>query len=129
MEGGEETADEEVGCPDGTTFLIRQLFYNENNKPTNPSVMVPEGVCKYDKWGNLIYIAAMDGYGKLIRNPKTGWAVARYEYDVKGNKLLEAYYDKNDKPTLLNDEDYSKIEYAYDDKNNIVKKSKTSYHR
>lgn len=103
--------------------VIRQLFYNENNKPTNPSVMVPEGVCKYDKWGNLIYIAAMDGYGKLIRNPKTGWAVARYEYDVKGNKLLEAYYDKNDKPTLLNDEDYSKIEYAYDDKNNIVKKS------
>ena len=27
-EGGEETAFEEVGCPEGTTFLIRSLFYN-----------------------------------------------------------------------------------------------------
>lgn len=28
IEGGEETAFEEVGCPEGTTFLIRSLFYN-----------------------------------------------------------------------------------------------------
>lgn len=28
IEGGEEVAFEEVGCPEGTTFLIRNLFYN-----------------------------------------------------------------------------------------------------
>ena len=28
IEGGEETSWEEVGCPEGTTFLIRNLFYN-----------------------------------------------------------------------------------------------------
>lgn len=28
IEGGEEKVFEEVGCPDGTTFLIRNLFFN-----------------------------------------------------------------------------------------------------
>ncbi|MBP5249157.1 MAG: DNA mismatch repair endonuclease MutL, partial [Lachnospiraceae bacterium] len=28
IEGGEEKALEEAGCPDGTTFLVRDLFYN-----------------------------------------------------------------------------------------------------
>lgn len=28
IEGGRETAMEEVGCPEGTTFLIRNLFFN-----------------------------------------------------------------------------------------------------
>lgn len=28
IEGGEEVTFEEVGCPEGTTFLIRNLFYN-----------------------------------------------------------------------------------------------------
>ncbi len=28
IEGGEEKSLEEIGCPDGTTFIIRNLFYN-----------------------------------------------------------------------------------------------------
>ncbi|WP_455718652.1 DNA mismatch repair endonuclease MutL, partial [Anaerosporobacter sp.] len=28
IEGGEEKALEEIGCPEGTTFIIRNLFYN-----------------------------------------------------------------------------------------------------
>lgn len=28
LEGGEETAFEETGCPQGTTFVVRDLFYN-----------------------------------------------------------------------------------------------------
>ena len=28
IEGGEEKADEEVGAPEGTTFIVRNLFYN-----------------------------------------------------------------------------------------------------
>ncbi|RKI39813.1 DNA mismatch repair endonuclease MutL [bacterium D16-51] len=28
MDGGEKKAKENVGCPDGTTFLVRNLFYN-----------------------------------------------------------------------------------------------------
>jgi len=28
MDGGEKKAEESVGCPDGTTFLVRNLFYN-----------------------------------------------------------------------------------------------------
>lgn len=28
IEGGEEKGFEEIGCPDGTTFIVRNLFYN-----------------------------------------------------------------------------------------------------
>ncbi len=28
IEGGEELSNEEVGCPDGTTLIVRDLFYN-----------------------------------------------------------------------------------------------------
>lgn len=28
IQGGEETANDEIGCPDGTTFIVRNLFYN-----------------------------------------------------------------------------------------------------
>lgn len=28
MEGGVEKSNEEIGCPEGTTFLVRNLFYN-----------------------------------------------------------------------------------------------------
>ena len=28
IEGGEEVSFEDIGCPDGTTFIIRDLFYN-----------------------------------------------------------------------------------------------------
>ncbi len=28
IEGGEETLNEELGCPDGTTLIVRDLFYN-----------------------------------------------------------------------------------------------------
>ena len=30
MEGGEEISFEEIGCPEGTTFVVRNLFYNQN---------------------------------------------------------------------------------------------------
>lgn len=28
IHGGEEISNEEIGCPDGTTFIVRNLFYN-----------------------------------------------------------------------------------------------------
>lgn len=28
IQGGKETANDEIGCPDGTTFIVRNLFYN-----------------------------------------------------------------------------------------------------
>ena len=28
IDGGVEKSIEDIGCPDGTTFIVRQLFYN-----------------------------------------------------------------------------------------------------
>lgn len=97
--------------------LVRQLFFDVNQKPTNPKVMVPEGLCKYDKWGNMVYVAAGDGNGNLIMNPQFGWSVLRKEFNIRGQVLYEAYYNDSDKP-LICTEGYHKVIYGYDKNGN-----------
>ncbi len=43
--------------------VLKQSFFGIDGKPTDPKVMVPEGLCRYDRWGNRIYLAAGDGKG------------------------------------------------------------------
>lgn len=83
--------------------IVRQLFYGISGKPTDPETMVPEGICEYDKWGNMTYLAAADGNGNRIINPSTGWSAIRAEYDLKGNVLKKSYYDEKDCPMLCRD--------------------------
>lgn len=92
--------------------IIRQLFYGLDGNPTNPKVMVPEGICKYDKWGNMIYLASCNGKGNLIINPKTGWAYMKSEYDNRGNALWNSYFNDKEKPIISKD-GYHKIVYTY----------------
>lgn len=92
--------------------VIRQLFFDTNGDPTIPSVMVPEGICKYDKWGNRIYLAAKDGKGNFIINPSTGWCIKRNEYDIRGNELSESYFDVNDEP-MNSRNNYHKVVRTY----------------
>lgn len=92
--------------------ITRQLFYGLDGKPTNPKIMVPEGVCKYDKWGNMIYIASCDGNGNLISNPQTGWSYMKCEYDIKGNVLWKSFFDEKEKAVLCQD-GFHKVVYTY----------------
>jgi hypothetical protein len=100
--------------------IIRQTFYDENGQPTKPSVMVPEGLVKYDKWGNMNYLASADGHGKLIDNPQTGWSIRRWTYDIKGNMLEVAVFDKEDKPCIDKEDESHKITYAYNKQNQNI---------
>ncbi len=102
--------------------LIRQTYYDVSGRPTSPEVMVPEGLVQYDKWGNMRYIAAANGHGRLIINPKLGWAVKRSVYDIRGNELSEEYFDAQDKPCETK-QNYHKIIYEYD-KNWTLKSTK-----
>lgn len=99
--------------------VVHQRFYDEKGKPTVPSKMVPEGFCKYDKWGNMCYLASADGNGNLILNPVTGWCICRYEYNSRGNLLSESYYDKDDKPMAGNN-GYHKVVAKYNAAGNIT---------
>lgn len=83
--------------------VVRQFFFDKNGNPTDPKVMVPEGAVEYDKWGNIVYLASLDGKGKLIKNPQTGWSVMRCEFDNHENQLWVAYYNENDSPTKCKD--------------------------
>lgn len=96
--------------------VIRQFFFDKNGLPTDPKVMVPEGAVEYDKWGNVIYLASLDGKGNLIRNPQTGWSYRRCEYDNKGNVLWISYFNEKQQPMLCKD-GYHKIAHTYTNSN------------
>lgn len=105
---------------DALGHVTRQLFFGLDGKPSDPSIMVPEGICQYDRNGNLIYIAAKDGSGNFIENPQTGWSICRMEYDVLGNCTLESYFDKNDNPISPNNIGFHKVLKEYDKRSNIL---------
>lgn len=83
--------------------VVRQYYFDTQGKPTSPKVMVPEGAVGYDQWGNLTYLAAMDGSGRLIRNPQSGWSYMTAEYDNRHNVLRRSFFDENEKPMLCRD--------------------------
>lgn len=121
------TNNEPVVCNEGwhtSTYeydvqgrITRQFFYDLESKPTDPKVMVPEGAVEYDKWGNMIYIASLDGKGNLIRNPQTGWSYMRCEYDNNGNVLWTSYFNEKQQPTRSKD-GYHKVVNTYTESNN-----------
>ncbi|MGN0033989.1 MAG: serine/threonine-protein kinase [Candidatus Limimorpha sp.] len=92
--------------------VIKQFFFDKNGLPTDPKVMVPEGAVEYDKWGNVIYLASLDGKGNLIRNPQTGWSYLRSEYDNKGNVLWISYFNEKQKAVLCKN-GYHKVVNTY----------------
>jgi serine/threonine-protein kinase len=97
---------------------IREAYLDANGQPTNPSTQIPELKYGYDKWGNKNYYALADGKGNLINHPKYGYAYYRSEFDIRGSKLSQSYYDKNDKP--YNSEGYYKNTYTYDKNGNLL---------
>lgn len=96
--------------------VIRQFYFDRDGMPTDPKDMVPEGVVKYDKRGNVIYLGACNGKGKLIYNPKNKYSYMEREYDNKDNVLWESYFNENKKPTLGKD-GYHKVVYTYTESN------------
>lgn len=93
--------------------ITKQCFFDTDGKPTNPKVMVPVGIAKYDKWGNMIYIAAQDGKGNYILRPGDGWSIKRSKFDKRNNLISESFYDTKDKP-ILNSDGYHKNICQYD---------------
>lgn len=121
-----DTADQPCESADGFAilrnevnslgYIVRQTYFDKNNNPTDPNNYVPEGIVKYDKWGNMIYIASANGNGTLINNPNTGWAVMECEYDIRGNKLWIAYFNKEKELCYQKDINACKVVYNYNNK-------------
>lgn len=92
---------------------IRQCYFDTAGNPTNPKKMAPVGVVEYDKWGNMILVAAQDGKGNYILDPRKKWSITRLEYDKRHNPISHSFYDDKDTPVLCSD-GYHKETCLYD---------------
>lgn len=89
--------------------VVREFYFDKEGNPTKPSVMVPEGIVKYDQWGNICYIASADGKGNLIHNPKTGYSYAVKEFNSSSKLISEAYFNEKQQPMLCRDGYHKKV--------------------
>ena len=101
---------------------IKQCFFGKDGKPCDPKVMPPVGIAEYDKWGNMTYLAAQDGYGNFIIMPANGWAISRMTYDKNGNMTSQNYFNTKDKP-MLAPEGYHQVNIAYDKQNRVIERT------
>lgn len=94
--------------------VVHEYQYGTDGTPAKST---PEGVVKYDKYGNMIEIAALDGHG----NPAIG-AGGFYRrvrtYNQRRQILTEEYYGLEDKPVVI--DGYHKKINSYNDKSALV---------
>ncbi|MDR1348831.1 MAG: serine/threonine protein kinase [Prevotellaceae bacterium] len=103
--------------------ISRQTYFDTDGRPTPLSMHVPEGLTGYDKQGNMNYIASADGNGKVIDNPKTGFAYEEMQHNAKGYVTEERYYSVDKKLISRCTTEYDKkgvsIRKCYDANNNL----------
>lgn len=122
-----------VNCESGYSIIKRdydvlgnishQLYFTAAGNPTDINVAIPEVKYEYDLQGNTTKIEILNGNGKLIVNPNTGWAVAYYKYDERDNCIEYAYYDAYNNPTLTKEEKIHIQRNEFDKRGNIISKS------
>jgi hypothetical protein len=96
--------------------LIRSARLDEDGNPTGD---FPEWLYGYDQRGNENYFALADGFGNKIDGTE-GYSIGRIEFDIRGNEILESYYDKDDRPCINNVDNVHKIEHTYDKQNRQI---------
>ncbi|GHT91393.1 serine/threonine protein kinase [Spirochaetia bacterium] len=100
--------------------MIRSTYFDEQGSFTKPEVLAPEDLYGYDKWGNQNYQATADGFGNKINDPIKGYAIIRWDFDIRGNRISESYYDKDDKPCVNEQRSVHKLVWAYDKHNRWI---------
>jgi serine/threonine-protein kinase len=103
--------------------ISRQTYFDTDGRPTSLSLHVPEGLTGYDKQGNMNYIASADGNGKVIDNPKAGFAYEEMQHNAKGYITEERFYSSDKKLINRCTTEYDKkgvsTRKCYDANNNL----------
>lgn len=85
IEGGEEKKEEEIGCPEGTTFIMRNLFFNTPARRKFLKTKTTEGNYIQD----------------LILRYSLGHPEIRFNYIVDGRNKLQTSGDGNLKTNIF----------------------------
>lgn len=92
---------------------VEQSFFDETDHPT----YVQEAAkiaSTYNKYGWEVERRFYGVDGRLIKNPRSGRAIVRLQYDDSGRVKSEASYDENDAPVDRRDLKYFKKASTYD---------------
>lgn len=100
--------------------VIKQFFYDTNSQLCDISDYIPIGICEYDTWGRMTYIASKDKHDKFYVNPNFNFAIKRMEYDRHDNLTKESYFDANDKPMMGGEDNVHIKTSEYNPKDQLI---------
>lgn len=103
--------------------IVRQCFYDVNGEYCDLKDYVPIGICTYDKWGNMVYLAAQDKDEKFVVHPQNNFAISRMEYDSHDHLIKTSYFDEKDKPMLGGPNKIHAEVNDYDSKDHLISES------
>jgi len=102
--------------------IEKECFFGIDGLPTDPEVRTPVRLTKYDLQGNIVYSASQDGHGNFIKKANKTWAIVKSEYDPRGNCIMQALFNENDKP-VLEDNSFHKWTAVYNDLDDRVEQA------
>lgn len=92
--------------------LLNEVLLDQNGQPFN-SGHESRIAITYDTYGRQIERRFFGPDGKLFRNPVSGRAVVRTQYDASGRKILELSLDENERPVDRVDKKWFKLSETY----------------
>lgn len=104
---------------DAMNRVVAEFNYGIDGRPLTGADVNPEGRVKYDQWGNMAEISCYDGYGNP-RLSSDGFFTLKYEYDRRGNILVQEYIGVDGKPVCSKSNEYSKVVNTYNRHGNIL---------
>jgi hypothetical protein len=113
---------------DARSNLILKQYFDINQKPTLISFINSGNIDlsgyfrktqEYNSQNKLALEAYWGVYGEAVVNEQ-GWAKALHFYDSRGNPVKSSYYDRNEKPVVLNNIGYHLVERKYNNKGNLL---------
>lgn len=102
---------------------LTEFYLDNNGKIYAPAQYGYAGIeITYNPQGRISRVTYMDANKKRLTLPNTHICYLQREYDARGNKTKEAYFDDKDQPTMSN-EGIAMACYEYDENGNEITRS------
>lgn len=101
---------------------VEFAVFDKNNNPAMNSLGYFKYVKKYNERNQEVEVCYFGKDNKAILLDGKKYAIVRYEYDNKGNKIQTSFFDVHDKP-CINNEGYAIYKNQYDAMGRLIRQT------
>lgn len=99
--------------------IIKEISYDKNGNVAADKSGYPSCSWEYDDNGNKTKYSCLDANGNLFFDKERGYAMIKMEYNIRGLKTKESFYNEKGELCLYN-RDHAIKENKYDSRYNVI---------